>query len=113
MMIFCVSCSNDNTNTDIDDNMKIEKQEEFTKTKKAIKADKEETNQTYPHMVKVNGTIYVDTGYENALVTCGTCDGEIKILVDKNKKPVKDDESNFFKGMWLSDMERWLYKCPN
>lgn len=98
MMIICVSCNNDHTNTNIDDNMKIGKQEEITNVKEDIKPNKEETNKAYPPMVEVNGTIYADTGYENAMVTCGTSDGEIKTLVDKTKKPAKDDESNFLKG---------------
>lgn len=53
---------------------------------------------TYPPMVKVKGKIYVDTGYENAMVTCGTADGQIKTTVDGKKMPSKEDESNFGKG---------------
>lgn len=49
-------------------------------------------------MVKVDGVVYADTGYKNAMVTCGTPDGEIKTTVEDNKKPVNDDESNFGKG---------------
>lgn len=52
----------------------------------------------YPPMVKVKGTIYVDTGYENAMVKCDTADGQIKTTVDGRKMPSKDDESNFGKG---------------
>lgn len=52
----------------------------------------------YPPMVKVKGTIYVDTGYENAMVKCDTADGQIKTTVDGRKIPSKDDESNFGKG---------------
>lgn len=57
-----------------------------------------ETDKTYPPMVKVDGTIYGDTGYENAMVTCGTADGEIKTSVDGKSMPEKDDESNFGTG---------------
>lgn len=57
-----------------------------------------ETDKTYPPMVKVKGTTYVTTGYENAMVTCGTADGEIKTTVDGKNKPENDDESNFGKG---------------
>ena len=64
--------------------------------KTASSENKAESN--YPPMVKVNGTIYVDTGYENAMVTCGTADGQIKTTVDGRKIPSKDDESNFGKG---------------
>ena len=63
---------------------------------KASSENKAESN--YPHMVKVKGRIYVDTGYENAMVTCGTADGQIKTSVDGREMPSKDDESNFGKG---------------
>lgn len=49
-------------------------------------------------MVKVDGVVYADTGYKNAMVTCGTPDGEIKSTVDGSKTPANDDESNFGKG---------------
>lgn len=57
-----------------------------------------EVDKTYPPMVKVDGTTYTDTGYENAMVTCGTADGEIKTSVDGKSMPEKDDESNFGTG---------------
>ncbi|WP_053942625.1 hypothetical protein [Kallipyga gabonensis] len=49
-------------------------------------------------MVKVGGVVYGDTGYKNAMVTCGTPDGKINSTVEENKIPVNDDESNFGKG---------------
>lgn len=57
-----------------------------------------EVDKTYTPMVKVDGVIYGDTGYENAMVTCGTADGEIKTTVDGKSMPEKDDESNFGTG---------------
>ena len=57
-----------------------------------------EVDKTYPPMVKVDGITYTDTGYENAMVTCGTADGEIKTSVDGKSMPEKDDESNFGTG---------------
>lgn len=60
--------------------------------------DENKFESTYPPMVKVKGKIYVDTGYENAMVTCGTADGQIKTTVDGKKMPSKEDESNFGKG---------------
>ena len=60
--------------------------------------DENKFESTYPPMVKVKGKIYVDTGYENAMVTCGTADGKIKTTVDGKKIPSKEDESNFGKG---------------
>lgn len=38
--------------------------------------DAKKVEHNYPPMVKVAGVIYVDTGYENAMATCGTADGE-------------------------------------
>lgn len=60
--------------------------------------DNEKAEHNYPPMVKVAGVVYVDTGYENAMATCGTADGEIKTAVDGTKKPVRDDQSNFGTG---------------
>ena len=60
--------------------------------------DEKKAERNYPPMVKVAGVVYKDTGYENAMVTCGTADGEIKTTVDGTKKPSNDDESNFGKG---------------
>ena len=57
-----------------------------------------EIDKTYPPMVKVDGTTYTDTGYENAMVTCGTADGEIKTSVDGKRMPENNDESNFGTG---------------
>lgn len=65
---------------------------------KAGTNEAEKTEHNYPPMVKVAGVVYVDTGYENAMVTCGTADGEIKTAVDGRKMPVGDDESNFGTG---------------
>lgn len=59
---------------------------------------KEVEEEAYPKAVKVSGTIYEDTGYENAMVTCGTMDGEIKTTVSEKEMPANDDESNFGTG---------------
>lgn len=83
MMVFMVACNKEATNTN-------------TNTNKNTTTSEVESN--YPPMVKVDGTTYVDTGYENAMVTCGTADGEIKTTVDGKNKPENDDESNFGKG---------------
>lgn len=60
--------------------------------------EEKKAEHNYPPMVKVAGIVYVDTGYENAMATCGTADGEIKTAVDGTKKPVRDDQSNFGTG---------------
>ena len=81
MMVFMVACNKEATGTN---------------TNKNTTTNEVESN--YPQMVKVDGITYVDTGYENAMVTCGTADGEIKTTVDGKSKPENDDESNFGKG---------------
>lgn len=57
-------------------------------------------------MVKVDGVVYADTGYKNAMVTCGTPDGEVKSTVDRSKTPANDDESNFGKGYAYQNWEK-------
>ena len=50
-------------------------------------------------MVMVNGTLYLDTGYESATeARCGVMDGEIISQVDGSKQPSIDDQSNFGTG---------------
>lgn len=66
--------------------------------KPGVDGDEKKAERNYPPMVKVAGVVYKDTSYENAMVTCGTADGEIKTTVDGTKKPANDDESNFGKG---------------
>lgn len=64
-----------------------------TDTDEEVKAER-----NYPPMVKVAGVVYVDTGYENAMATCATVDGEIKTAMDGREMPARDDESNFGTG---------------
>lgn len=65
---------------------------------KGSRSEKEVEEEAYPKAVKVSGTIYEDTGFENAMVTCGTMDGEIKTTVSEKEMPANDDESNFGTG---------------
>ena len=65
---------------------------------KEVTSEKEVEEKAYPKAVKVSGTLYEDTGYINAMVKCGTPDGEIKTAVSEKEMPVKDDESNFGTG---------------
>ncbi len=67
-----------------------------------------------PPLVKVAGTVYVDTGYQNAMVTCGTADGEIKTTVKETKRPANNDESNFGKGYadpLIGEKAYWRVVC--
>ena len=65
---------------------------------KGSTSEKEVEKEAYPKAIKVSGVVYEDTGYENAMVTCGTADGEIKTTVSEKELPVNDDESNFGTG---------------
>ena len=50
-------------------------------------------------MVRVNGVLYLDTGYESTLdARCGVMDGEITSQVDGSEMPTEDDQSNFGTG---------------
>lgn len=50
-------------------------------------------------MVRLNGTLYLDTGKESDLTgRCGVMDGQITSTVEPFEKPTKDDQSNFGVG---------------
>lgn len=50
-------------------------------------------------MVKVNGVLYLDTGYNNTNIRkCGTPDGEITSAVKGSEKPSENNQSNFGVG---------------
>ncbi len=46
-------------------------------------------------IVKVNGTLYYDTGEKSTELRCGMMDGKITSNVAKDKIPEKDNEANF------------------
>ena len=102
MMIFSLACKNDKANVKTNENAGAEKQNESANTETANSEGKNDEKETvesvFPPMVKIDGVIYVDTGYQNAMVKCGTPDGEIKTTVEATKEPERDDESNFGKG---------------
>ncbi len=91
---FSVACTKAGTNETIN----ADKQSASAPVRKRASGHKEKTEHNYPPMVKVAGVVYVDTGYENAMATCGTADGEIKTAVDGREMPANDDESNFGTG---------------
>lgn len=88
MMIF-VACNKTN------ENVASKNKNESLNVTSEKNPDKDKTIDNYPAMVKVRGVIYVDTGFENAMVSCGTPDGQIKTTVDGTEKPKEDDQSNF------------------
>ena len=108
MMIFSLACKNDKANVKTNENAGAEKQNESANTETANSEGKNDEKETvesvFPPMVKIDGVIYVDTGYQNAMVKCGTPDGEIKSTVDGTKEPANNDESNFGKGY---EYQKW------
>lgn len=96
LMVFSLACKKANT----DERTSTEKNESAISTEERTDKDndKEIIESALPPMVKVKGIIYKNTGYQNAMVTCGTADGEIKTSVESTKEPERDDESNFGKG---------------
>ena len=97
---FSVACTKAGANETIN----ADKQSASAPVRKRASGHKERAEHNYPPMVKVAGVVYVDTGYENAMVTCGTADGEIKTAVDGREMPANDDESNFGTGY---DYQLW------
>ena len=79
--VLSVACTKAGTNEIIN----TDKQSASAPVRKSASGHKEKTEHNYPPMVKVAGVVYVDTGYENAMATCGTADGEIKTAVDWTK----------------------------
>ncbi len=49
-------------------------------------------------MVQVGDRIYIDTGYVNSMVTCGTADGKITSTVSTSESPSANDQGNFGTG---------------
>lgn len=54
--------------------------------------------QALPPMVKVEDHIYIDTGYVNSMVKCGTADGKINSTVSTSESPSANDQGNFGPG---------------
>lgn len=73
------------------ENSSVESQTETTES-----LESEETPSDRIPMVRVNGTLYLDTGKESTLAgRCGTNDGEITSTVDANQIPMEENQSNF------------------
>ena len=100
LMILSLSCKQANTDEKENAPTSTEKNESAISTEERTDKDndKEIIESALPPMVKVKGIIYKNTGYQNAMVKCGTADGEIKTSVESTKEPERDDESNFGKG---------------
>ncbi|MCH5264427.1 MAG: hypothetical protein J1F02_00895 [Lachnospiraceae bacterium] len=71
-------------------------------------------------MVKVDGRLYCESGECDDVPTCGTMDGTISSSVSGNKRPKKNDQSNFGKGygyqwasegidIWMPEEESWVH----
>ena len=100
LMVFSLACKKANINEKANEPTSTEKNESAISTEEKTDDDndKDIVESVFPPMVKVKGIIYKNTGYQNAMVTCGTADGEIKTTVEATKEPERDDESNFGKG---------------
>lgn len=100
LMVFSLACKQANTDEKENAPTSTEKNESAISTEERTDKDndKDIIESALPPMVKVKGIIYKNTGYQNAMVTCGTADGEIKTSVESTKEPERDDESNFGKG---------------
>lgn len=100
LMVFSLACKKANINEKANEPTSTEKNESAISTEEKTDKDndKDIVESVLPPMVKVKGIIYKNTGYQNAMVTCGTADGEIKTTVEATKEPERDDESNFGKG---------------
>lgn len=98
--VLSVAC----TKADTGETINADKQSASVHVDSKKSGQKERAEHNYPPMVKVAGVVYVDTGYENAMATCGTADGEIKTAVNGTRMPVSDDESNFGTGY---DYQLW------
>lgn len=56
----------------------------------------EEKPKEIGRMIKVNGTLYCDTGIETTgMLWCGTLDGNITKIIDETEIPQNDGEANF------------------
>ena len=100
LMVFSLACKKANTDEKENAPTSTEKNESAISTEEKTDKDndKDILESVLPPMVKVKGIVYKNTGYQNAMVTCGTADGEIKTTVEATKEPERDDESNFGKG---------------
>lgn len=60
--------------------------------------EKEIGKQALPPMVQIEDRIYIDSGYVNSMVTCGTADGKITSTVSTSESPSTNDQGNFGTG---------------
>lgn len=60
--------------------------------------EKQSEKQALPPMVQVDDRIYIDSGYVNSMVTCGTADGKISSTVSTSESPSENDQGNFGTG---------------
>ena len=97
LMLVLGACNNRSNEVEQSKNEKVE--EKNTESKKETSHEGEEiVDGIFPPMAKVRGKTYVNTGYQNSMVSCGTAAGEIKTDVGSSNEPQNDDEGNFGKG---------------
>ena len=77
-------------------------------TSSKVQSEDTESEETKSRMVRVDGVLYMDTGYVLSTLKCGVEDG--KILTSNDEVPEKNDESNFGTGYsYQKDSPIYLY----
>lgn len=84
------------------------KDADFTKLDEGSNGDDGDTSSAqivdYIPAVRIDGTVYQDTGYVSSAFGCGNMDGEITSTVDSSDMPKEDNQSNFGTGYGY---QRW------
>lgn len=101
LLVFCLllACSKNEVDQGQGANPKSS-EEEVAHSEEEIKSEEEDQieKQVLPPMVQVDDHIYIDTGYVNSMVKCGTADGQITSTVSTSESPSANDQGNFGLG---------------
>lgn len=72
----------------------------------AVDEEEDTVDASESRYVKVDGTVYQDTGYLSSALGCGNMDGEIISSVDESEIPEEDNQGNFGTGYgWQRGLE--------
>lgn len=91
VLVFCLLMACNKNEVDQGQGANPKSSEEVTQSEEEKQIEK----QALPPMVQVNDRIYIDTGYVNSMVTCGTADGKISSSVSTSESPSANDQGNF------------------
>lgn len=97
LLVFCLllAC---NKNPEPQGQNENSKQSEEVQSENQIEEEQQIGEQALAPMVQVGDRIYLDTGYVNSMVTCGTADGKITSTVSTSESPSANDQGNFGTG---------------